>query len=212
MSYSQIFPFQSECEGSDDDKPTSDKDDEPATIKDDKPTDDDKPPADDDISVKSDDDPECLSCHMRPGTEQVWPYCQKGKALFCSDCYYAMPDEVEDRKWCGFCKTCAFGNVKVKLGKKQRKGKGKKVKLTTCGRDCKPSEDIRSRCEINCKAKNSNDQFLACPARVDTTAWTIANEYGLYKLAEKGDFTYLDQFDFTDEDKMAIIASYHEDR
>jgi hypothetical protein len=122
-----------------------------------------------------------------------------------------MPVDVEERKWCGACKTCAFGKVKVKLGKKARKGKGKKAKLSTCGRDCKPSEDIRARCYVRGNG-NTLAQFLACPARVDTMAWHIANEYGLYKLAEQGDFTYLDQFDLTDEDKMAIISSFYQDR
>jgi len=148
---------------------------------------------------------------MHPGIYQVWPYCQKGLALYCGDCYSAMPVDVEERKWCGACKTCAFGKVKVKLGKKARKGKGKKAKLSTCGRDCKPSQDIRARCYVRGNG-NTLAQFLACPSRVDTMAWHIANEYGLYKLAEQGDFTYLDQFDLTDEDKMAIISSFYQDR
>lgn len=179
-------------------------DDTSPTIKDDKAA-----TEDDDTSVKSDGAP-CVSCRRQEGTNQFFPNCQKGEFLICDDCEDKMPDEVKMRRWCGLCRTCHFGKVKVKLGKKPRKGK--KAKLTTCGRNCKSSEDIRGRCEINCKAKNSLDQFLACPARVDTTAWTIANEYGLYKLAEQGDYTYLDQFDFTDEDKIAIIVSYNVDR
>ena len=43
-------------------------------------------------------------------------------------------------------------------------------------------------------------------------AFWISNQYNLYVLAMKGDFTYLDQFDFTDEDKIGIIAAFQEDR
>jgi hypothetical protein len=124
-----------------------------------------------------------------------------------------MPEDVKSRRWCGNCRSCYFGKIKVKLGKKGRKGKKeKKGKLLTCGRGCKGNWDVRCRCEINCPEKNSVAQFLACSQRISSMAFWIANEYELYKKAIEGDFTYLDQFDFSDEDKIGIITAFQEDR
>ena len=55
-------------------------------------------------------------------------------------------------------------------------------------------------------------QLLRCPMRIENMAWHMANDYDANKLAEKGDFSYLDQFGFSEKDKEEMIALYMEDR
>jgi len=43
-------------------------------------------------------------------------------------------------------------------------------------------------------------------------AWHMANDPDAYNQAESGDFTYLDQFGFSEEDKKEMIALFMEGR
>ena len=175
------------------------------TIKDDAPATDDKKPPADDISVKSDDDAPCPSCRMHPGTNKVFPRCQKGEIKLCDDCYSMMPTEVKFNPWCGSCRTCFWGKIQVTLG-----GDSEENKKAICTeRPCSGNDDIRVRC---LPVEDSKYKFVRCPARVTTMAWWIGNEIDLYKSAEQGDYTFLDEFDLTDDDKMDIIAEYNSDR
>jgi len=156
---------------------------------------------------ETDDKDKCFACGEEEGDTRAFRWCLNKGPPFCSGCADKLGAE---RIWCGLCTWCHHGKIKVKLVMQGHKPRKNKSKLTTCGRGCQGDWDVRVRCEINCPAKNSVDQFLACPSRVSSMAFWIANEYELYKLAEEGDFTYLDQFAFTDEDKLEIIAKYHD--
>jgi hypothetical protein len=146
---------------------------------------------------------------MHPGTNEVFQYCQKGEIKLCDDCYDMMPDEKKSDSWCGNCRTCSFGNIKVGLGGNWEK---KKAICIRPGSRCHAGMDIRGRCLPVEDKEDSKYKFVRCPARVDTMAWWIGNEIDLYNSAMKGDYTFLDEFDFTDDDKMNIIKAFNDDR
>lgn len=181
----------------DEDKLPSLKDEKTSTDKDKAPTED-----------ESDDDALCPSCRMHPGTNGLYEYCQKGEFKLCDDCYVMMPTEVKFETWCRNCRTCCWGNIQVGLG-----GDSEENKKAICsGRPCDAGMDIRGRCLPVEDVEDSKYKFVRCPARVDTMAWWIGNESDLYNSAMKGDYTFLDEFDFTDNDKMNIIAVFNVDR
>jgi hypothetical protein len=216
------FQFVAESTAIKDDKLTSDKDEKGSTDEDKASTDkDEKAPTEEDggkltiITEEVDDkiDPEflCASCFQVEGEYRMFQTfnCRGTYGLvFCDECVDKMPSGFGKRLFCGNCRYCYFGKIKVKLGKKVRKDK--KDKLLTCGRGCQGNWDVRCCCEINCPSKNSLAQLLACPQRVSTMAFWISNERDLQEHAVKGDFTCLDQFQFTDKDKIGIIATFQE--
>lgn len=50
--------------------------------------------------------------------------------------------------------------------------------------------------------------FLACPMRISIIVFHIGNDYGRYTRAEKDDFSFLDHYGFSEEDKTEIITEY----
>ena len=57
--------------------------------------------------------------------------------------------------------------------------------MFSCSRKCFGAWDVRQCCELNCPAKNSNEQFLACPMRVSTFHFMIGNKKEMYDRAIK---------------------------
>ena len=61
--------------------------------------------------------------------------------------------------------------------------------LMTCGRGCEKNWDVRACCEPNCAAKNSMDEFNACPMKLNTLYLLAHNEYDVYsQLVENGGY------------------------
>jgi hypothetical protein len=123
-----------------------------------------------------------------------------------------MPDEKKFESWCGNCRICFFGNIKVGLGGNWEKKKAICIRLNSRCVGRVSMDDISGRCLPVEDKEDSKYKFVRCPARVETMAWWIGNEIDLYKSAEQGDYTFLDEFDLTDDDKMNIIKAFNEDR
>ena len=61
--------------------------------------------------------------------------------------------------------------------------------LMTCGRGCEKNWDVRACCDPNCAAKNSMDEFNACPMKLNTLYLLARNEYDVYsQLVENGGY------------------------
>ena len=83
--------------------------------------------------------------------------------------------------------------------------------LARCGRGCRNGFDVRCCCEPNCHRKNTVEMLRACPMRVSTMVFHMGNDQELYNAAMADDFSWLDQFGFTDDDKQEMIKEYKEE-
>ena len=62
--------------------------------------------------------------------------------------------------------------------------------------NCKDDTDMRGRCQPFSK------EFLSCPARHHSAVWYVQNTRGLYFSAQEMDFSMLNRFFYTAEDKL----------
>ena len=80
--------------------------------------------------------------------------------------------------------------------------------LTTCGRGCKDSWDVRACCDPwsdGVKDGNTMEQLRACPKRVDTMVFYLDNNN--VEDAE----AWLDEFKFSVDDTDKMVSQYHGD-
>ena len=63
-----------------------------------------------------------------------------------------------------------------------------KKNIKNCGRGCDQHWDVRCCCELDCKAKNTNKQFRACPMKLPTIYFTLGNDSGLYEAVENNEW------------------------
>jgi hypothetical protein len=76
---------------------------------------------------------------------------------------------------------------------------------------CKPDFDVRCCCEYNCPSKNTIWDFQLCPMRIQTTIFTINNDYNFYCMAQKNDFKFLRKLLKNSEDRKEVIKLYKEE-
>ncbi len=84
--------------------------------------------------------------------------------------------------------------------------------LASCGRGCSNGWDVRCCCEPDCHRKNTVEMLRACPMRVSTMVFHMGNNQDWYNAATANDFSWLDEFGFTDADKREMINDYKEEQ
>lgn len=77
--------------------------------------------------------------------------------------------------------------------------------------DCKPNWDVRSKCEPECVA-NTLEEFNKCPERISTMLFWIGNQYNLYQMALRNDFSFLDKYKMSKTDVAKVIKLFMEDQ
>ena len=82
---------------------------------------------------------------------------------------------------------------------------------THCGRGCQSGWDVRCCCEPDCPAKNTLQQFLACPMRIPTAVFHMGNDRERYERACAGDYGYFEEIGLRGDDLNEAIAEYKED-
>ncbi len=86
-----------------------------------------------------------------------------------------------------------------------------KKNLKNCGRGCDSHWDVRCCCELDCKAKNTNEQFRACPMKLPTIHFTLGNDYELYKAVERGDWGVIKKHFKLDNDEVKTLKEWHDE-
>lgn len=84
--------------------------------------------------------------------------------------------------------------------------------MVSCGRGCDSHWDVRCCCEPDCHAKNTLEQFRNCPMMVSTMLFHISNNYNWYRASERGDWSFLDRFRFSESAINDIKAAYYEEQ
>jgi len=81
--------------------------------------------------------------------------------------------------------------------------------MTTCQRGCSGYWDVRSCCELDCKAKNSNEQFYKCPMKLPTICFTLGNDYELYKVVKAGKWWIIKKHFKLNKDELEELKEMH---
>lgn len=114
----------------------------------------------------------------------------------CEECDDEIADNEEEEN--GFCDKCGNGmddeEIEVGTGHCSECTDLEVSNNMTCGRNCKPTLDVRWCCEYNCSKKNTNMQFFNCPQKIATICFTLGNDPELYKKLEEGDWSYIKEY------------------